>query len=285
MSNFELIDDYLTNRLNEQDRKSFEQQLVSDASLKTEMELQKEIIQGLRTARVAELKSILNNVPIATNSIFFSPLRIAAGLIGAAVLATGLYFYSDKSANFNPNQLSSSIVDSIRQSEEPATEVRVDSVSDQLNEKTQIDQEKEIKKLGIKTHAIVGKENAKESKPAIDLLDPTDDLMENNDGKVPENTSSKNTTIVIASIEVSVNTEERKYKSHYQFANGKLILYGNFDHGLYEIIEVNGQNSQSLFLYYKTAYYILDESKKTVTMLKEISDPVLIQKLNTFRSN
>jgi hypothetical protein len=29
----------------------------------------------------------------------------------------------------------------------------------------------------------------------------------------------------------------------------------------------------------------LDESKKEVTLLKEITDPVLIQKLNTFRSN
>ena len=124
------------------------------------------------------------------------------------------------------------------------------------------------------------------AKPAIDLLDPTSDLTEsNNNDKAPETTVTKGATIAIASIEVDINSAERKYKSHYQFANGKLILYGSFDNELYEIIEVNGQNSRSLFLYYKTGYSLLDESKKEVTLLKKITDPVLIQKLNTFRSN
>lgn len=283
MSNFELIDDYLTNRLNEQDRKSFEKQMASDPALKADVELQREIIQGLKAARIAELKAILNKVPIANPTIFFSPLRIAAGLIGTAVLATGIYLYSEKNGDFNPNQISSSLVDSIRQSEQNNSEVQVDSIVNNVNEDVKIDIK--VENSETKNNDVHVNEKPKENKPAIDLLDPTDDLTENNDDKVLENSAAKVPAIAIASIEVSVNSAERKYKSHYQFINGKLVLYGNFDSGLYEIIEVNGQASRSLFLYYKTVYYLLDESKKEVTLLKEISDPVLLQKLNTFQSN
>jgi hypothetical protein len=283
MSNFELIDDYLTNRLNELDRKSFEKQMASDPALKAGVELQREIIQGLKAARIAELKAILNKVPIANPTIFFSPLRIAAGLIGTAVLATGLYLYSEKNGNFNPNQISSSLVDSIRQSEQNNSEVQVDSLVNNANDDIKIDRKAE--NSDTKNNDVHVNENPKESKPAIDLLDPTDDLTENNNDKVLENSAAIVPAITIASIEVSVNSAERKYKSHYQFVNGKLVLYGNFDNGLYEIIEVNGQASRSLFLYYKTIYYLLDESKKEITLLKEISDPVLLQKLNTFQSN
>lgn len=283
MSNFELIDDYLTNRLNEQDRKSFEKQMASDPALKADVELQREIIQGLKAARIAELKAILNKVPIANPTIFFSPLRIAAGLIGTAVLATGIYLYSEKNGDFNPNQISSSLVDSIRQSEQNNSEVQVDSIVNNVNDDVKI--ERKIENSETKNNDVHVNEKPKENKPAIDLLDPTDDLTENNDDKVLENSAAKVPAIAIASIEVSVNSAERKYKSHYQFINGKLVLYGNFDSGLYEIIEVNGQASRSLFLYYKTVYYLLDESKKEVTLLKEISDPVLLQKLNTFQSN
>lgn len=283
MSNFELIDDYLTNRLNEQDRKSFEKHMASDSALKADVELQKEIIQGLKAARIAELKATLNKVPIATPTIFFSPLRIAAGLIGTAVLATGIYLYSEKNGDFNPNQISSSLVDSIRQSEQNNSEVQVDSVVNNVNEDVKID--RKVENSETKNNDVPVNEKQKENKPAIDLLDPTDDLTENDNDKVLENSTPKVPAIAIASIEVSVNSAERKYKSHYQFVNGKLVLYGNFDNGLYEIIEVNGQASRSLFLYYKTVYYLLDESKKEVTLLKEISDPVLLQKLNTFQSN
>jgi len=283
MNNFELIDDYLTNRLNEQDRKSFEKQMDTDSALKADVELQREIIQGLKTARIAELKAMLNKVPVATPTIYFSPLRIAAGLIGAAALATGLYYYSDKTGDFNPNQISSSLVDSIRHSDQTNSEAQADSVVNEL--KVDIKVDKKISNTDIKQEDVTITDSQKENKPAIDLLDPTGDLTESNNSKSLESASSKRTGITVASIEVAVNSSERKYKSHYQFANGKLVLYGSFDDGLYEIIEVNGQNSRSLFLYYKTVYYLLDESKKEVTLLKEISDPILVQKLNAFRSH
>lgn len=283
MSNFELIDDYLTNRLSEQDQKSFEQQMAADPALKADVELQKEIIQGLKAARVAELKTMLNKVPVSTPTIYLSPLRIAAGLIGVAVLATGLYYFSDRNDNLNTQQVSSSLIDSTNQKDQNKTENPVDSAVNEVRGDVQVD--KKDSPVDIKNNDKRVSTHSKESKPAIDLIDPTEELTEKETDVALEKTGVKNPSISVASIEVDVNSSERKFKSHYQFTNGKLVLYGNFDKGLYEIIEVNAQNSRSLFLYYKTSYYQLDEAKKEVTPLKEITDPVLIQKLKIFRSN
>ena len=96
----DLIDDYLTNRLNEQEREAFEKQMASDPALKTDVDLQREIVSGLKAARMAELKAMLKKVPMATPTIYFTPLRIAAGLIGTAVLAAGLYFIIEKNGHF-----------------------------------------------------------------------------------------------------------------------------------------------------------------------------------------
>ncbi len=281
MSNLELIDDYLTNRLNELERKYFEQQMSSDSALRADVELQKEIIKGLKEARAAELKAMLNKVPVATPTIYLSPLRIAAGLIGTAVLATGLYFYYDKNSNLNTNQISSSLVDSIRQTEKKNSDIQVDSTVKELNSAEPIDKKEDNREAKKEDKPV--STNTKEIKPAIDVIDPTGELAENEIS--PAKTSGDNSTLSVAKIEVSINSSEKKFKSHYQFANGKLILYGNFDNGLYEIIEVNALKSRSLFLYYKASYYLLDETKTEVTLLKEISDPVLIQKIKTFRSN
>jgi len=282
MSNIELIDDYLTNRLNEQDRKSFEKQVNSDPALKADLELQQEIIHGLKTARIAELKAMLNKVPVSTPTIYLSPLRIAAGLTGVAVLATAVYFYFENNISFNPKQITSSMVDSIRQEEKNSSETLIDSISTELNTEISVVNKKE-KKAKVSAEENNDVTNSKETKPVIDLMDPTEEFIENE--LILEKATASNATISVSRITVNVISSERKLKSHYQFANGKLILYGDFDNGLYEIIEVNAENTRSLFLFYKSKYYLLDDSKKEVTVLKEISDPNLVQKLIEFRSN
>lgn len=282
MNNFELIDNYLTNRLNEQDRKSFENQLTSDPNLKADVELQKEIIQGVKAARIAELKSMLNKVPVGTPTFYLSPLRIAAGFVGAAVLATGLFFYFDKNAGFDPSQISSSLNDSITQTEQNGAELVTDSI---ISEETETDATSIEKSIPTEVKKddkrIIAK--PKENKPVIEVIDPTAELKENE--VTLEKTTAKSSSISVARIETDVISSGRKFKNHYQFSSGKLILYGSFDNGLYEIIEVNAKTSRSLFLYYKSAYFLLDEAKKEITPLKEISDPLLIQKLKDFRSN
>lgn len=290
MRNFELIDDYLTNRLSEQDRKSFEQQMDSDPALKADVELQKEIIQGLKAARVAELKAMLNKVPISATGTYLSSLRIAAGVIGTVVLATGLYMYFNSNDHLTPINESNPPTDTITRQEQTSPELKADKdtfpLINELNTSPKAagseDNTNQSEKQGTDP---VDLNTKQESKPAIELIDPTEELNDNTPGTNPVKSGANNATISVAKISVDIISSERKYKSHYQFINGKLVLYGNFDNGFYEIIEVNAQRSRSLFLYYKTSYFLLDESQHEITALKEISDPVLIEKLKSFRSN
>jgi hypothetical protein len=114
MSKFELVDDYLMNRLTESERAAFEQQISSDPSLKGDLELQKNILEGIKKARAAELKAMLNNVPVGSPlSSNFAIMKIAAGIIGAGVLITSLYYYYQSEPSEVPN-LSTSIQDSVQ---------------------------------------------------------------------------------------------------------------------------------------------------------------------------
>jgi hypothetical protein len=290
MSNLELIDDYLTNRLNEQDRKSFEKQMDSDPALKADVELQKEIIQGLKAARAAELKAMLNNVPVGTFAFKLSPLQIASGILGAAIIATSVYFYLNTTDNITPATEISPVTDSINQQEQNSPELKPDKDTTPLvneidNHPKPAGAEENTSQLGKQETNGVDSNTKQESKPVIDLVDPTEELNENDPSPSPVKSGANNSTISVAKINVDINTSERKYKSHYQFTNGKLVLYGNFNNGLYEIIEVNAQQSRSLFLYYKASYFLLDETQREITPLKEISDPVLKEKLKAFRSH
>lgn len=280
-----LIDNYLSNRLNEQECADFEQKIAADPELKAEVDIQRQIIEGVKKARVAELKAMLDKVPVGGTVIHFSPLRIAAGFIGATVLATGLYLYYNKQGTINTKEISSSLTDSIKQNEDLTKETELQTEKDTPKIEQELPSEINSKEETVQSNNIhtpkKSSENVDNSKPKIDLVDPTDDLTQT------ETTEVINTTkplVRVANIDLEVISSEKKYKLHYQFSEGKLVLYGSFDKGLYEIIEVSGNNDRSLFLYYKTAYFMLDQNMKEVTPLKEITDPVLIQKLKLFRS-
>src|SRR5688500_18255936 len=92
----ELLDDYISNRLNAQEKNAFEQRLEADPELKGEFQLQNKIAQGIRTARAAELKSMLGAIPTTGLTGGEGPLSLPAkvGLwVGAAaIIGTGVYF-------------------------------------------------------------------------------------------------------------------------------------------------------------------------------------------------
>jgi hypothetical protein len=93
MTNIEQIEDYLTNRLGPQEKLTFEQQLASDPSLKADLELQKQIIEGVRNARRLELKAMLNQVPVAGSTSAAPAGKILATAITAGIVTTMIYLY------------------------------------------------------------------------------------------------------------------------------------------------------------------------------------------------
>lgn len=278
MSNVELIDDYLTNRLSQQDRDAFEAQMKSDPTLKADVELQAQIVDGLKKARASELKAMLNKVPVG-GTTSMSPFQIAAGVVGTAILVSSIYFYfkpdttpeipeatitrEDSSKQNEPVEKNAAI-----EEEKPAIPTNEDNVEETTLEK------KSVAPVEPKTAA------KSVTKPALDVVDPSSELTESTatrgsgESSKPVRASSK--------MEVEVDSSNKKYAFHYQFVDNKMILFGSFDKSLYEILEING-NINSRFLFYKENYYLLDDSKSEITPLQIIQDKTLLQKLKEYR--
>lgn len=285
MNNFENIDEYLTNRLSEQDRKGFEQQLEADSALKAEVEFQTQIIEGLKKARAAELKAMLSKVPIESGSMAdFPTLKVAAGLIGTAIIVSAGYLYYTNDTRANQPMITTPIEDSMVQSEDPQPNNAEDNndIIEQPKEPEPIttqEQAKPLKAVPNSRPSDSGEASQPVDKPALDVIDPSEELTESTPTR--GNSNSK-PVLTIPKMNVEVDSSSKKYPFHYQFTDGKMILFGSFDKSLYEIIEINGE-SHSVFLYHKENYYKLDESKNEITPLEPVKDKVLIQKLKEYR--
>jgi len=283
MNNFELIDDYLTNRLPEQDKVAFEKQVASDPSLKADLAMQKGILESVKKARAAELKAMLQKVPVGgggSASISLPIMKMAAGVAGAALLIAALSYYFKDGHKGSPS-MPSSLEDSIRKVdpsefeplEEPTAPVEV---TEKKEEKKVEAVEKETSKKSLK------KTPAQANQPKIDVVDPTKDMMmEETESTRVKNESGK-TGVTSSRIAVDVLNNNKKFSFHYQFAKGKLVLYGSFDKSLYEILEINGDN-HAVFLFYKDQYFLLDEKEMKVTPLEPIKDAALVDKLKEYR--
>jgi hypothetical protein len=283
MSNFELIDDYLANRLDAKERETFERQLGNDPALKSEVEIQRQIIEGIKQARVAELKAMLSKVPVSGGGaqIEFSVLRIAAGVIIAGVLTAAAYYY------FNPSDFppidnaaadvtqSDKVIPKEDKPESSIIEPETEKVGPAATPEDQNEKDKKVKSKEESTKPVV--------KPKIDLVDPSADLQEDEQPGDEQPSVNNRSDISPAHVQVEMDSSNKKYDFHYQFSDSKLMLYGSFDRSLYEVLEINS-GEHAVFLYYKNNFYLLDESKEDITRLTPIQDQTLLKKLRAYRS-
>ena len=291
MSNFELIDNYLTNRLADSERVAFEQQVISDPTLKADVEIQKNILQGIRKARVSELKTMLNNVTVGSPvSSAFTTMRMAAGIVGAGILITSLYYYfQPEGLKIVPN-ISTSIQDSVQGHDSVESTEKIISSDNSTKENTQINLIEPKEEKVIKPNLPANKEEKKENietsevkQPKIEVVDPTSEMF--SESKTEENVKrgASKSVITASSIQVEIDSSGKKYNFHYQFSTGKLQLFGPFDKSLYEILEINGEN-HAVFMFYRENYYLLDERQNQITKLSIIKDGNLLKKLKEYRS-
>lgn len=281
MENFDLIDDYLRGQLSGQEKEAFEKQLQADPSLQTEVTLQQQLVDGIKKARISELKAMLSQVPVTgamTSGAGLSTMQIMVGAVASAVVATGTLLY------FQPWKTASEVE---VKTEQPVTESVLPKVDTKAEAKTP-EPVVESKSSPVVVDAKTKKTSkavtpeARSVRPNIQVVDPTSELAGNpaadEKAKVDKNIGA----ISDSHIEVENIDNDKQYAFHYQFNQGKLILYGKFDKALYEIIEVNG-SSHSIFLYYKDNYYLLDENETAISPLTPIRDKQLIQKLKEYR--
>ena len=280
MSNFDLIDDYLANKLSESERGAFEKSIEANPALKKEVATQRLVVEGIQKVRALELKTMLNNIPVGGSVSLWSDWSLAkvAATIGVAgLLGTTLYFYMND-------------VNGLVATTPNAADVKIDSMIPKEDEPKKEDIGKEeVKKESEENKSSVADSKGTKSKtkrkpansPKVDVIDPSAELL--TEEKTNESAITQKPVISLATIQVTKDASNKMYSFHYQFWEGKLFLFGAFDESLYEILEVHGDN-HALFLFFNDNYYHLDESKHDITALSAIRDRALIQTLKEFRS-
>lgn len=273
MTNFENIDNYLANRLQPGEKEAFEKALASDPALKEEVAFQERVIQAVRDARAADLKHMLQQLPVPSTG--YSAGQVAAGVFVAGLVATGLYFYLGDRDTAMPAE--PTVVPEVVTSPEPTSQPAEEPSTPETVAPAPV--EKEEKKKAAASPAT--KEVKPVQKPDIQVVDPSVDLTES---KEPASvTTPAREELTVSKLEVLTTPANKKYNFHYQFTEGKLMLFGPFDKSLYEILEINGAG-HAVFLFYRENYYLLDESKTEVTKLSVIRDSELLKKLKEYRN-
>ena len=78
---------------------------------------------------------------------------------------------------------------------------------------------------------------------------------------------------------VEINDSD-KSKFHYRTSNGKLTLYGDFKKSPYELIEIQADKGNTIYLKFEKQYYIVLNNQKQLKKLNAIQDKALLLKLS-----
>lgn len=294
----ELLDNYLTNRMSDQERSAFEQKLKADPDLQHEYALQKRLIQGIKGARIAELKSMLNNVPVPPagtgNAV---ATKFVLGTLATIIIAGAAYLFlqKDQTSFPAPQTETEAVPPSKPDDSEALPEIKSErEESSRLQQRVEADKNQtsagtehskpSLAKRPDPLSAPAAKKNEKSEGPVLDVFTPENDENTSTDGNT-NNENHNNLTPVTSSLIVETDRNDRRYTFHYQFREGKLFLYGPFEKNLYEIMEFFADEKRTVFLYYNDRYYLLPEADEQIRSLSAISDPALLRKLKEYRNS
>jgi hypothetical protein len=277
---FELLDDYVANRLGVEEKSAFESKIQADPDLQREYQMQERMVKAIREARKAELKAMLNNVPVPPIGQGGTSVmaKLAMGTVVAGLVATGVYFYADKQE------------DAATPVEESASSTKKSAPAEANKEKSTVSTSENSEKSDVAESATkssdVNKISAGETsaKPEMSVYDPTTEAG-SEDIEEPAAERRNTARAGAPSIAVQIDRANKNYDFNYQFQDGKLTLYGPFERNLYEIMEFFSDEKRTVFLYYKSNYYLLKDDNNKVQSLAAITDPALIKKLKEYRGN
>ncbi len=275
MENFEKVEAYFNNELSDSEKNDFLNEVESNTDLKSEFNFQKEVINGIKEARKAELKAMLNQVPVASVGTTSSALyKILAGGAATILVGTSIWYYINAKTNTATPQEIKVTLNTV------APEKQI--IEEEVNT-TQDSEEKAV--------AATEMDNTQELKSATPkIITPnlpnSEDVVENK--ALPEENLDIPEAINAGSINLSskVNVEvkfKKKYNFHYQYSNKGIILYGDFEEGLFEILELNKEETTALYLYYESNYYYINDNSGVIKPLKPVTDKKIKLKLEGLR--
>ena len=300
----ELVGRYLEGEMSDLERLNFENQLVNNPSIQEEFQFQKDVIEGIKDFRKAELKARLDNIQVPASGIYqFIGLKVAALVTITTMLGFGAYytfFYDSQEEQKSAVVISQedTIAESVEIPDVPTpvveeslkTEnIEVEKQAKPDNRKSDKESKKAAKNESEKTQA-KNKDTVVKEMPSPNIVKPesleniAEENVDTKDDSFEVSNNSFNAINKLAEEKIDVETiSDGKKDFHYQFYNKKLFLYGDFDKTPYEILEYNTNKSTLYYLYYQGAFYELNSNQMKISPLKEISDEKLIQELELLR--
>lgn len=280
----ELLDDYLANRIHGAARSDFEQKLQADPDLQSEYALQATLVQGIRQARAAELKSMLNNVPVPSGGAAraFSS-KAVLGTVTILIAAATWWFLSEKEMKKPPQKAR---IEQKTTKEQPVNTPPAPEVKKPKLE------EKRVEKPAIETDKNQTSAGTEHSKPSLakkpdPVLEPVEKNRSTPSPAAPKNNpagerETKELRAIDPALAVNVDASNGRYSFHYRFADGNLSLYGPFETQPYRLIGT--AEGKTVYLYYEGRYYTLKETDGEILPLTPLKDPDLLKTLDTYRT-
>jgi hypothetical protein len=280
----EKIEAYLTGDLSEAERLSVENAMSSDPSFKADVDFQRDVIDGLKDFRKAQLKARLNNIEVSAGTGNATLFKYAASIFTAASLGAGILYFTSNDKTDSPEVTTPQI--SIN--ENTSTSEIVNSESNTTSDLAKKDKDKKKKSESSKNES----SNTPSTNPSNDLTKPVeekfnypsenftkaDDFTSGN-ADVPNGDIAKGAVKSVKGVdEVKISDKNVKELS-YQYFNNELFLFGDFNSRPYELVEYNSNKSPRLFIKFDGAIYELKNNTTKQTPMKEVTDPALLEQL------
>ena len=303
LNHSEQITSYLEGHMSPGQMQEFEKQLHTDPLLRSEFELQNDIIHSIKDFRKSQLKTKLDQVPVNVGPSTLVGVKAAAALVISGVIGVGAYLYFT-----SPDEEIEPITEVVAPIESP--EVQTETITEAPQELPVTETETksvetetvftEVEPSAPAEQLIMDKvEEVKEPLVANEeetiIADPvvnSPNLIDPNLGHTDVEESIEIPTATLAqegladNQVVAVETAKKDGDMfHYQYYRGKLYLYGDFRDIPYEILELNSANGKRLFIYYDNAYYKIMDNQQDITPLEELNDQDVIKKLEIIQAN
>lgn len=305
-NNFENITEaYLQGRLEASEAVRFEQSLEADPNLKGEFDFQRNIIEGVKEYRKAELKSYLNSVPVSSTGL--KPIQYLAMMAAASIVAGLLFIFLQVNNRFSKQLEKISVVkkstttpeignNSINESStEPivkdyevnpsaeAPKKESFKIEPKNNSKSPVTSIKKTKNYTPKeSKVLVASASSASEFKAKDSKEP--DMMATNDFEssnvnLPKDDFESATLDKKTNIGVVLASAINKGSLHYQYFNNKLYLYGNFNKSTYELIEMYTNKRKNLYMYFDSQFYEIEQNKLDITEMEPLKSAKLVDDL------
>ena len=280
-----LFDKYFQGKMDPAEQAEFEIQLHNDPLLQGEFELQKDVVNAIQESRKQDIKARLDQIKVGGPQPF-NFVNVAASVTLATVISVGsyLYFSNNTENNISKVDLTAYVERSVVEEQIPAVpEAIVDQVETERLLAAEQTPQKIISKPSKEVNEPVTSRVPQINMPVVpddfddvSSLDFEDDLANNTQGFDNIRNSE------VPSFEIENQFKENLF--HYQFYDGKLYLYGDFDKTPYNIIELKSDNKRRVFLNHQNSYYLLNLKQKDMAPLVEIKDSTLIKELELLKN-